>query len=175
MSTKQAELLGNQIEFDYAESVAGYVTVAFRLITGWWFFMAGWGKLTAAEPFSAAGYLANAPAASPLQGFFAFAANTPWLLELTNFMIPVGETLIGLGLLVGALTRLAAFFGGFLMTMFYFGNASWSHGYVNGDLMGFMLFLFVGVFAAGRIMGLDSIIEDTQFVQQRPKLKYLLG
>ena len=43
--------------------------------------------------------------------------------------------------------------------------------YVNGDLMGFVLVVFVGVFAAG----LDSIVEDTRFVQKRPGLQYLLG
>jgi thiosulfate dehydrogenase [quinone] large subunit len=53
-------------------------------------------------------------------------------------MIPVGETLIGLGLIVGGLVRLASFFGGVLMVFFYLGNASWSHGFVNGDLMGLL-------------------------------------
>ncbi len=175
MSTKQVYWLGEHVNFEYAESVAGYWTVALRIVTGYWFLHAGLDKLLAAEPFSAAGYLANAPAASPLSGFFGWAAGTPWLLEFTNFMIPVGETLIGLGLVVGALVRLAAFFGGVLMVFFYLGNADWAHGYVNGDLMGLMLFVTVGVFAAGRIMGLDAYLEDTEFVKNNRALRYLLG
>ncbi|MCO8266995.1 DoxX family membrane protein [Haloferax sp. AB510] len=160
------------MDFDYSQGVTGYVLVLTRLITGYWFFHAGVTKLGG---FNAAGYLANAPAASPLQGFFAWAAATPWLLDLTNFMIPVGETLIGLGLIVGALVRLAAFFGGVLMVFFYLGNADWGHGLVNGDLFGLMMFAIVGTLAAGRILGLDAIIEKMEFVQQRPVLKYLLG
>ncbi|WP_135821933.1 DoxX family protein [Halostella litorea] len=178
MATNEATVdwLGREQEFEYAGSVAGYVTVLVRLVVGYWFLMSGWGKFAfvAGEPFSAAGYLANA-GGSPISGLLAFVAETPWLLEFTNFMIPVGEFLIGLGLILGALTRLAAFFGGVLMTLFYLGNAEWAHGYVNGDLLGLLMFVLVGTFAAGRILGVDAFLEETEFVQQRPKLRYLLG
>ncbi|WP_375137270.1 MULTISPECIES: DoxX family protein [Halostella] len=168
--------MGREEEFEYAGSVAGYVTVLVRLVVGYWFLHAGWGKFgfVAGEPFDAGGYLANADG-SPIAGLFALVAETPWLLELTNVMIPVGEFLIGLGLILGAFTRLAAFFGGVLMTLFYLGNADWAHGYVNGDLLGLLLFVVVGVFAAGRLLGVDAYLEETEFVKQRPKLRYLLG
>jgi len=103
-----------------------------------------------------------------------WAGQTPWMLGFTNFMIPLGETLIGLGLVVGGLVRLASFFGAFLMVFFYLGNASWSHGLVNGDLMGLMLFVTMGVLGAGRVLGIDSIIEDMDFADSRVA-KYLLG
>ncbi|UHQ95971.1 hypothetical protein HYG82_21065 [Natrinema halophilum] len=90
-------------------------------------------------------------------------------------MIPLGEFLIGLGLILGVLVRLAAFFGGVLMTLFYLGNADWAHGYVNGDLLGLLLFVIIGAFAAGRILGVDAVLEQTEFVQQRPRLRYLFG
>ena len=175
MSTRQANWFGSSIEFDYADSVAGYTTVLVRLLTGWWFFHAGYTKILAAEPFNAGGWMLNATQGSPIHGFLAWAAGVPWLLDLTNFMIPVGEALIGLGLLLGALVRLAAFFGGVLMVFFYLGNADWAHGYVNGDLFGLLMFVIVGVFAAGRIFGVDAILEKTEFVRQRPALRYLLG
>jgi thiosulfate dehydrogenase [quinone] large subunit len=41
--------------------------------------------------------------------------------------------------------------------------------------MALLLFLTMIVFAAGRYFGLDAVIEKTDFVQQRPRLKYLLG
>ncbi|KAB1192193.1 DoxX family membrane protein [Haloferax sp. MBLA0076] len=173
--TGQIQMLGNRMDFDYSQGVTGYVLVLVRVLTGYWFLHAGWGKLMAAEPFNAAGWMANATAGSPVHGFLVWAANTPWMLEFTNLMIPAGEFLIGLGILVGALTRLAAFFGGFLMVFFYLGNADWGHGYVNGDLFGLLMFVIVGTLAAGRIYGLDAIIEKMEFVQQRPVLKYLLG
>ncbi|WP_265109057.1 DoxX family protein [Halosolutus halophilus] len=177
MATNQATVqwLGKQQEFEYADSVAGYVMVGVRLIVGYWFLTSGWGKFAfvAGEPFNAAGYLQNAE--SPIAWLFEIVAGTPWLLEFTNVMIPLGEFLIGLGLVLGALVRLAAFFGGVLMTLFYLGNADWAHGYVNGDLMGLMLFVIVGVFAAGRILGVDAYLEQLEFVQRRPWLRYLFG
>ena len=176
MTTNQTTaLLGARYDFDDADTVASYTMLLVRLVVGYWFLHAGWTKFAfvAGEPFSAAGYLANAE--SPIAWLFAIVAETPWLLEFTNFMIPLGEFLIGLGILLGALTRLAAFFGGFLMVLFYLGNADWAHGYVNGDLMGLLLFAIVGVFATGRILGVDTLLEDTEFVQQHPKLRYLLG
>ncbi|KAB1191146.1 MULTISPECIES: DoxX family protein [Haloferax] len=171
--TSQIEILGNRMDFDYSQGVTGYLLVLVRIITGYWFLNAGMGKLLAPEPFSAAGWLMNS--SGPISGFLAWAGSTPWMLEFTNFMIPLGQTLIGLGILIGALTRLAAFFGGFLMVFFYLGNADWAHGYVNGDLFGLLMFALIGTLAAGRILGLDTIIEKTEFVQQRPSLKYLLG
>mgnify|MGYP002761604667 FL=1 len=174
-TTQTTSLLGRTDAFDDAGSAATSLLLAVRLITGYWFLHAGWTKFTfvAGEPFDASGYLANAD--SPIAWLFGYVAETPWLLEFTNFMIPLGEFLIGLGVLLGALTRLAAFFGGFLMVLFYLGNADWAHGYVNGDLMGLLLFAIVAVFAAGRVVGVDGFIEDTEFVSQRPWLRYILG
>ncbi|KAB1185004.1 MULTISPECIES: DoxX family protein [Haloferax] len=172
-ATGQIEIFGNRMDFDYSQGATGYVLVLVRLITGYWFLNAGMGKYLAPEPFSAAGWLANST--GPISGFLAWAAATPWMLEFTNFMIPLGQTLIGLGILIGALTRLAAFFGGFLMVFFYLGNADWGHGMVNGDLFGLMMFALIGTLAMGRILGLDAIIEKTEFVRQRPALKYILG
>ncbi|MFC7070170.1 TQO small subunit DoxD [Halobaculum lipolyticum] len=153
---------------------AAYWLVALRLITGWWFLQAGATKLLAAEPFTAAGWLANATAAGPLHGLFVFVANTPWLLAFTDVAIPVGEALIGLGLVVGALVRLAAFFGGLLMVLFYLGNADWAHGYVNGDLLGLVAFVTVGVFAAGRVLGVDALLAERFDLEQNRLLRYFI-
>ncbi|WP_318566839.1 TQO small subunit DoxD [Salinigranum marinum] len=177
MTTNSVEWFGKPIEFAYAESTTGYLTVLLRLVTGYWFLHAGVTKFAfvAGEPFNAAGWLANATAASPIHGFLVFVAETPWLLGFTNFAIPVGEALIGLALIVGAFTRFAAFWGAFLMVFFYLGNADWAHGYVNGDLFGLLMFVIIGTLAAGRILGVDTVLEQTETVRQRPALKYFLG
>ncbi|MFC7097178.1 TQO small subunit DoxD [Halobaculum marinum] len=153
---------------------AAYWLVALRLITGWWFLHAGATKLLAAEPFTAAGWLANATANGPIHGLFVFVANTPWLLAVTDFAIPVGEALIGLGLIVGALVRLAAFFGGLLMVLFYLGNADWAHGYVNGDLLGLAAFVTVAVFAAGRVFGVDALLAERFDLEENRLLRFLI-
>jgi thiosulfate dehydrogenase [quinone] large subunit len=177
MTTSTVKLFGRPVEFTYDESITGYLTVFLRLITGYWFLNAGVNKFAvlSGEPFNAAGWLMNGTTASPVHGFFVFAAETPWLLEFTNLAIPVGQTLIGLGLIMGAFTRLAAFWGAFLMVFFYLGNASWAHGYVNGDLFGFLMFAIVATLAAGRILGVDQMLEKTALVEKYPALKYLLG
>jgi len=51
----------------------------------------------------------------PLADMFAWMGSTPWFVEFANVAVPWGELLIGLGLLVGALVRLAAFFGALMM------------------------------------------------------------
>ncbi|WP_339105674.1 DoxX family membrane protein [Haloterrigena salinisoli] len=177
MATNEATVrwLGRRQEFEYADGAAGYTLVLIRLVVGYWFLHAGWTKFAfvAGEPFDAAGFLANAE--TPIAPLFEFVVGTPWLLEFTNVMIPAGEFLIGLGLVLGALVRLAALFGGVLMTLFYLGNADWAHGYVNGDLLGLLMFVLIGVFAAGRILGVDAYLEEAEFVRRRPRLRYLLG
>ena len=174
-TTQPTTVFGAGEYLQRAGNGAKSLLVAVRLVVGYWFLHAGWTKFAfvAGEPFDATGYLANAE--SPLAWLFEIVAGTPWLLEFTNFMIPLGEFLIGLGILLGAMTRLAAFFGGFLMVLFYLGNADWVNGYVNGDLMGLLLFAIVGVLATGRVLGVDAVLEHTAVVHHRPWLRYLLG
>jgi thiosulfate dehydrogenase [quinone] large subunit len=177
MTSNRVTWFGKPIEFAYDESLTGYLTVLLRLVTGYWFLHAGVTKyaFVSGEAFDAAGWLANGTAGSPIHGFFVFVAETPWLLTFTNLAIPTGEALIGIALIVGAFTRLAAFWGAFLMVFFYLGNAEWAHGYVNGDLFGLLMFVIVGTLAAGRILGVDAMLERTAFVRQHPVMNYLLG
>ncbi|MFC4450896.1 DoxX family protein [Halorussus aquaticus] len=163
-----------------AHSLSAWFVLALRLMMGYAFLHSGWSKLTAAEPFDAAGYLTNVTAASPLAGLFHWMGQTPWFVEFVNLAVPWGEFLVGLGLLVGALTRLAAFFGAFMMLLFYFGNWEVQHGLVNGDFAYMLVFLAVAAFGAGRILGLDALIETYEtgsetLVERYPRLRYVLG
>jgi thiosulfate dehydrogenase [quinone] large subunit len=163
-------------------SLSVWFVLALRLMMGYAFLHAGVSKLIGPEPFSAAGYLANAPAAagSPLAGVYATMAATPWFVDFVNVAVPYGQVAIGLGVLFGALTRLAAFWGAFMMLLFYFGNWNVAHGFVNGDLTYMVVFLTVAALGAGRILGLDSYIENyevggTPLVERWPVLEYVLG
>jgi len=78
------------------------------------------------------------------------------------------------------LTRLAAFFGAFMMLVFYFGNWDVTHGLVNGDFAYMLVFLAVAALGAGRVLGLDAIIERYQvggqaLIERYPALDYVLG
>lgn len=100
-----------------------------RLYVGWQWLSAGWGKLTGAEP----GWV-GATAGKAMTGFVqgALKATTGphpsvqpyygWFLQhlvLPNagawsYAITFGEILVGLGLIVGLFTGIAAFFGGLM-------------------------------------------------------------
>ena len=155
--------------------------LALRLMMGLAFLQSGLDKVLAGS-FDAAGYLQNAPPAngSPVADVFVAMGSTPWFVDFVNVAVPWGEVLIGLGLLFGAFTRLAAFFGAFMMLLFYLGNWEITHGYINGDFAYMLVFLAVAAFGAGRIFGLDSYIENYEvdgqpLVERYPWTWYLLG
>lgn len=174
MSTQTSNPLSETFEFELSGPLAGYWLAMLRVITGWWFFHAGVTKLI--EDGLAYGY-----APIYLQGMegTALGGIPVWMgTNMGPFLqawVPLGETLIGLGLMFGALVRLASVFGALFMGLFWIGNADFAHGVVNGDLMGLLLFVTMIVLATGRYYGLDAIIERMDFVKQRPKLRYLLG
>lgn len=145
-----------------------------RVLVGWWFFHAGVTKLI--ESGLNYGYAPiffegmEGTSLGPLTTFMA--ENLAWLVKPG---VPLFETVIGLALIVGVATRLASVGGMFFMSLFWVGNAGFGHGVVNGDLMGLLLFATLIVLAAGRYYGLDAYIERTRFVQNHPRLGYLLG
>jgi thiosulfate dehydrogenase [quinone] large subunit len=99
-------------------------------------------------------------------------------LTLVNIAVPVGQTLIGLGLVVGALTRLAAFFGAFLMSFFYFINGEtggWAHGVVTGELLGLLIFAMIATLGAGRVLGVDAYLARMDLFKGDTKLRWLIG
>ena len=165
-----------------AHSLSAWFVLSLRLMMGFAFAYSGFTKIVAVEPFSSRGYLANVAAANgnPLAGLFAWMGSTPWFVEFANVAVPWGELFIGLGLLVGVLVRLAAFFGALMMLAFYFGNWDVAHGVINGDFAYMLVFLAVAAFGAGRILGLDAVIESYDLggqtlVERYPALEYVLG
>jgi len=184
MSIKEVELrstVGGFTAEGRLHTLSVWFILALRLMMGIAFFQSGVGKVLSGS-FSAAGYLQNAPPAngSPVADLFVAMGETPWFVDFVNVAVPWGEVLIGLGLLVGAMTRLAAFWGAFMMLMFYLGNWSVEHGYINGDFAYMLVFLSVAAFGAGRILGLDAKIEQYEvggepLVERWPLLKYVLG
>ncbi|TMV42937.1 DoxX family membrane protein [Paenibacillus mesophilus] len=99
-----------------------------RIYLGWTWLTAGWHKLTGG--FDATGFLKNAiakPVADKATGELMYPTFTAFLdnfampnVKLINIMIPLGEFLVGLGLILGALTTAAAFFGLMMNFMFLF-------------------------------------------------------
>ncbi|QED46625.1 DoxX family protein [Cytobacillus dafuensis] len=95
--------------------VAGILTVI-RIYLGFAWMKAGWGKLT--DGFDASGFLAHSIenpvvfGTEPVYGWYVSFLESFALpnAELFNILIPLGEFLVGLGLILGCLTTAAAFF-----------------------------------------------------------------
>lgn len=99
-----------------------------RLYVGYEWLIAGWHKITGGKAFDATGFLKNAIAKPVLEtgttnpvypNYVAFlkAFALP-NVKLFNIIVPWGELLVGLGLILGCLTTVAIFFG-LLMNLMY--------------------------------------------------------
>ncbi len=163
-----------------AHSLSAWFVLALRLVIGFAFFYSGFEKVL--EGFNAQSYLVNSAGANgnPLEEMFLWMGQTPWVVDFVNIAVPWGEVAIGLGLLAGFMTRLAAFFGALMMLLFYFGNWDMAHGPINSDFMYMLVFLSVAAFGAGRILGLDDYVEQYEIngqslIERYPLFEYILG
>jgi len=132
-----------------------------RLYAGWQWMHHGWEKLTGG--FDASGFLQNAaahPVADKATQAVLFPNYTHFIqhfalpnVKLINFLVPLGEFLIGLGLIVGGLTLTAAFFGMLLNFLFLFAGTVSTNPWLL--LLGFIV--FTAGANAGRF-GLDGYV-----------------
>jgi len=172
----RTRVFGREASFNVSEPWLAHWLVVMRLAVGWWFLHAGLDKFFA-WPFDASWFVGGAAAQTSL-GPVVTLFGDGIMLEFVNVMVPLGQTLIGLGLVLGALTRLAAFFGAFLMSFFYFINGEtggWAHGLVTGELMGVLVFAMIASLGAGKILGVDAYLAKTEFFENHPKLQYVIG
>lgn len=111
----------------YKQNVwAAVIVTLVRIYLGWKWLEPGWHKLTGG--FDATGFLKKAvdtPLADKTTGALLYPNYTYFIehfalpnVKLINIMIPLGEFLIGLGLILGGLTLFAGFFGLMLNTLF---------------------------------------------------------
>ena len=113
--------------------ISAAILTIISLYLGYAWFTAGFGKLTGG--FDASGYLKNA-VANPVKGpdgnmvyswYVSFLESFALPnIDVFNFIVPWGETLIGLGLMLGCLTTAAMFFG-LVMNFSFFLAGTVSH------------------------------------------------
>jgi thiosulfate dehydrogenase (quinone) large subunit len=111
-------------ENNYAAGLLLFV----RIYLGYAWITAGWHKLTGG--FDATGFLKNAvtkPIVDKATNELVYPTFTAFItnfalpnVKIINFLIPLGEFLVGLGLILGGLTAAAAFFGLLMNFMFMF-------------------------------------------------------
>ncbi|WP_071460888.1 DoxX family protein [Bacillus massilinigeriensis] len=137
--------------------VAAGILLVIRLFLGYSWLTAGYGKLTGG--FDASGYLKGAianpvkgPDGSVVYGWYVSFLEKFALpnVDIFNSIVPLGEFLVGLGLILGCLTTAAMFFG-LVMNFAFFLAGTVSHN--PTDLFLGAIVLFAG-YNAGRF-GLD--------------------
>lgn len=118
--------------FLFSSTRSAAIWLIIRLYVGYQWLKAGWGKVTAdawtGENAGAAvsgfvrGALAKAEEGKDVAGWYANFLESFVLpnAKLFSFMVAYGEVLVGLGLILGLLTGIAAFFGGLMNTSFLF-------------------------------------------------------
>ncbi|SIR00723.1 thiosulfate dehydrogenase [quinone] large subunit [Peribacillus simplex] len=133
-----------------------------RVYLGYTWVMAGWGKLTGGQ-FDASGFLQGALANSTgehpaVQGWWVVFLENVAIpnVEIFNALVPWGEFLVGIGLLVGCFTKTAVFFG-LVMNFSYLFSGTTS---TNPQLVLLSMFILVSAMNAGRY-GVDGIIIPT--------------
>ena len=172
----RTRMLGTDVSFTVSQPWLAYWLVVMRLVGGWWLLHAGLDKL-ANWPFDASLFVGGAAAGTSIGPFVTLFSGGA-ALAFTNVAVPVGQLLIGLGLILGALTRTAAFFGAVMMMFFYFINGEtggWAHGLVTGELLGILIFGMIATLGAGRVLGADAYLTETNLFRTHPRLQYLVG
>lgn len=138
--------------------IAMWLLTFIRVYIGYEWMVAGWGKLVGG--FDAGGYLQGAIAKATgdhpaVQGWWAAFLENVALpgVKFFNFLVPLGEFLVGVGLILGTFTTLAALMGLVMNAAFLFsGTVS-----TNAQMLLLEVLIIAGAANAGKI-GLDYYI-----------------
>ncbi|MEH6949347.1 DoxX family protein [Bacillus sp. JJ634] len=133
-----------------------------RVYLGYTWIMAGWGKVASGQ-FDASGFLQGALAKATgehpaVQGWWVVFLENVAIpnVEIFNTLVPWGELLVGIGLLVGCFTKTAVLFG-LIMNFSYLFSGTTS---ANPQLVLLSMFILVSAVNAGKY-GIDGMIMPT--------------
>ena len=150
-----------------------FILALLRIAVGWHFAYEGLAKLLNPQ-WSAEGYLRSADWIAA--DLFHQLADSPSLLAVTNQLNIWGLLLIGVALMLGCCTRLAAAAGMLLLALYYLahpplfgqaaGVAEGSYLIVNKNLVELLALLVVATFPAGRL-GLDRYLASAWMAVRR--------
>lgn len=164
-----------------------------RIVLGFGFLYAGlekWlGFAGEDKPWSALGFLKFATAGTvpdmighadsmshnPTQGFWVGLAGDPTVLGIVNFLVVFGEIAIGAALLLGFATRLAGALGALMMFLFWVATWDFQYGIVNQQFVYLIGAAILAYASAGKVFGLDALLEKTEFVRRTPAARVVLG
>lgn len=132
-----AKILGSSEAFD----ASGFLSFATGGTLGWPFVAAG-----AEGPFN------------PTQSIWTGLAGNETAMSIINILVPYGQIGIGVGLILGLLTRFSAAMGTLMMLFFFLAAWEFEHGIVNQHLTYAVVTFGLGLIGAGNYYGLDASI-----------------
>ena len=165
--------LDRTFEFKYSAAVLPLLVLAGRLTFGFYFMWSGFDKLI--TNFSAAGFLTNA-SQGPLKGIFVDMGTSSAAVTVIDPLVVWGQILIGFALFFGIFTRFALLMAATQMFLFYLPQLWPEHNpFLSEHIFYIGIFAVLGALGAGRVLGLDALIEKWQPVKRLPQLEYALG
>ncbi|MBN1290997.1 MAG: DoxX family membrane protein [Candidatus Latescibacteria bacterium] len=140
--------------------------VILRLLIGWHFLYEGFAKVFNPN-WSAASFLLDSKGI--FSGIFNAMAMNPTILTFVNISNKLGLIAIGLGLMLGALTRTASFAAILLLLLYYFATPPFigytysvpmegSYMIVNKNLIEAWALVIVIMFPTSHVLGMDRLI-----------------
>ncbi len=166
-------LIERTFEFKYSAALVPALLLAGRLSFGWIFIWSGFDKLI--TDFGAEGFLVNA-SRGPLKDVFVDMGTSSVARDVIDPLLVWGQILIGFSLILGFFTRIGLLFAAIQMFLFYLAQLyPENNPFLDFHIIYIGIFALLGALGAGRIVGIDAFLEQTEAVKRRPILKYLLG
>ena len=134
------------------------ILVVIRLVIGYHFLYEGIDKLIS-HNWSSAPFLLQSNWI--FSGFFHFLAGNQTILSIVDFMNIWGQILIGVALIIGFFSRIAAIFGAIMLLSYYIAIPPFveSFTFIDKNLFELFLFLVTILFPTSKIIGIDLLIE----------------
>ncbi len=159
------------------DSLATAVVMPFilllRLTMGWIFIWSGFDKLV--TNFSAAGFLTNATQ-GPFGGWFQDLGANQTAVDIINPLVIWGQILIGITLMFGIFTRGGLFWAAVMVFLFYLAQLPPANNpFMDEHLVYIIVFALLGALGAGRIFGLDALVERLSWVRKNRLVILILG
>jgi thiosulfate dehydrogenase [quinone] large subunit len=167
-----ARLGGWNLTFRYVDVILPF-TFLLRVAMGWIFVWSGFDKLLG--DWTSAGFLVNGTQ-GPLEGWFTDLGTNSAAVDVIDGLVVWGQILIGITLILGVGTRFSLFWAGAMMFMFYIAQFPPANNpFLDEHIVYIGLFLLLGALGAGRILGLDALIEKLPLVRRIRGAEYVLG
>jgi thiosulfate dehydrogenase [quinone] large subunit len=147
------------------------ILVILRVAVGWHFLYEGMTKIMNPN-WSSIGYLLDSKGL--LSGFFQALAQNPAILSTVDFLNEWGLVMIGLGLILGCLTRVAAYAAMGLLAMYYLSHPPFiglnyalptegNYFIIDKVFIEFLITWFIALLPTGRYIGLDRLIFKSSY------------